>query len=68
MSNMYQVVDTHDKSVVAEGFAKREDAKPVRNAKNKEANSEMRFVVSRGKDHPLGESRGFVPPTNKKWM
>lgn len=66
MTNMYQVVDTHDKTVVADGFAKRKDAKPVRNAKNKEVDSETRFVVSRGSDHPLGETRGPVPQT-KKW-
>lgn len=65
--NMYQVVDSNDKSVVAEGFAKRKDAKPTRDKKNASANSTDRFIVSRGSDHPRGPSNGFVQQS-KRWL
>lgn len=61
---MYQVVDTSSRKAVAEGFASRQEAKVVRNAKNEEMNGfsegdgKPRFVVSRGKDHPLGQTFG----------
>lgn len=65
--NMYQVVDSNDKTVVAEGFAKRKDAKPTRDEKNAAANSDSRFIVSRGSDHPHGQSFGFVAQS-KRWL
>lgn len=65
--NMYQVVDSETKTVVAEGFAKRKDAKPTRNKKNADANSTTRFTVSRGSDHPNGPSNGHVQ-TSKRWL
>ena len=65
--NMYQVVDSNTKTVVAEGFAKRADAKPTRNEKNAAANSTDRFIVSRGSDHPHGASFGFIAQS-KRWL
>lgn len=67
---MYQVVKTSDKSVVAEGFATREDAKITRDKKNGGPASVVRndFIVSRGSDHPNGPSFGFVAPVHKRWL
>ncbi len=65
--NMYQVVDSNSKAVVAEGFAKRADAKPTRDEKNTAANSTTRFTVSRGSDHPRGASNGHIN-TSKRWL
>ena len=66
--NMYQIVDSTTKTVVATGFAKRKDAKPTRDEKNAAANSPDRFIVSRGSDHPHGPSFGFIQPTHKRWL
>ena len=65
--NMYQVVDTNTKTVVAEGFAERQLAKPTRDEKNAAANSPDRFIVSRGSDHPHGQSFGFVAQS-RRWL
>jgi len=65
--NMYRVVDSKTKTVVAEGFAKRKDAKPTRDEKNTAANSTVRFTVSRGSEHPRGASNGHVQ-TSKRWL
>lgn len=64
--NMYQVVKTSDKSVVAEGFAKREDAKKVRDEKAG-GSTPNGFTVSRGSDHPRGPSNGHVEKS-KRWV
>ena len=65
--NMYQVVDTNTKTVVAEGFTSRKDAKPTRDEKNTNANSKTRFTVSRGSEHPRGASNGHIQ-TSKRWL
>lgn len=64
--NMYQVVKTSDKSVVADGFAKREDAKKIRDEKNG-GTTPNGFIVSRGSDHPRGASFGEVAKS-KRWL
>ena len=61
-TNTYQVVDTHGNKVVAEGFAKREDAKVERDTRNGGPITDdkmPRYIVSRGKDHPNGPSNGI---------
>lgn len=65
-ANMYQVVDTTTKTAVATGFAKRKDAKPVRDEKNGENGT--RFIVSRGDDHPHGPSFGPVEQQSRRWL
>lgn len=67
--NMYQVVKTSDKTVVAEGFAKRKDAKKVRDEKNGGPAHLLHndFIVSRGSDHPRGPSNGHVEKS-KRWV
>ena len=67
--NMYQVVKTSDKSVVAEGFAKREDAKKIRDEKNGGPANLLHndYIVSRGSDHPRGASNGAVVQS-KRWL
>lgn len=60
--NMYQVTDTHTHDAVAEGFAKREDAKGKRDELNGGKPNGLvlaRFIISRGKDHPNGSSNGI---------
>ncbi len=64
--NMYQVVKTSDKTVVAEGFAKRGDAKKIRDEKNG-GTTPNGFIVSRGSDHPRGQTFGFVQQS-KRWL
>ena len=62
--NLYRVMDTKTKKVVQEGFASKEEAKVVRNKHNEEnkgkaeGDAKPRYVVSRGKDHPHGETDG----------
>ena len=63
----YQVVDTKTKTVVAEGFAERQLAKPTRDEKNRGANSTTRFTVSRGSEHPRGASNGHIQQS-KRWL
>ena len=65
--NIYQVVATNTKTVVAEGFASRKDAKPTRDKKNAGASSSTRFTVSRGSEHPRGASNGHIQ-TSKRWL
>ncbi len=72
MNNIYQVVDTKARKVVAEGFKSREEAKVVRNANNEETkgeaegNGKPRFVVSRGTDHPRGPTDGVTVKNTPK--
>lgn len=62
--NMYQVIDTHDNSVMATGFERKEglrkndrsSAKVRRDKLNGEDGS--RYIVGRGTDHPKGPSNG----------
>ena len=71
--NMYQIVDTKTRKVEKTGFATREEAKPDRNKLNDDTDGHVdtgqmsRFVVSRGTDHPLGESNTFVKHTKKRY-
>lgn len=66
MANIYQVIDTKIRKVVAEGFSSRQEAKVIRNTNNEETegdvkgNGKPRFVVSRGTDHPLGPTDGVT--------
>ena len=60
--NTYQVVDTNTNKAVAEGFAKREDAKVKRDELNggKPTSDAMpRHIVSRGSEHPNGATNGI---------
>jgi len=68
--NIYQIVDTRDYSVVATGFARKEAKrtsgkvdKLSAKAKRDELNAGVKnfdpFIVSRGSDHPLGETNGI---------
>lgn len=76
MSKMYQVIDTSDSSRISEeGFARRQDAKMLRNRLNAkhdghaEGSAKPRFVVCRGEDHPRGPTDGHdhtFKPT--KWI
>ena len=62
--NMYQVIDTHDNSVVATGFERKEGkrkndrfaAKVKRDKLNKETPN--RYILGRGTYHPKGQSNG----------
>lgn len=70
--NMYQVVRTADKMVLAEGFAKREDAKVYRNKYNTgpiptPKRDQPFCFVGRGSDHPRGPSNGHVNQS-KRWV
>lgn len=70
--NMYQVVRTADKVVIAEGFAKREEAKKIRDGHNNgpipTPERKTPFcIVSRGSDHPRGPSFGPVNES-KRWL
>lgn len=70
--NMYQVIDTHDNSVVATGFERKEGkrkndrlaAKVKRNKLNGEDGT--RYIVARGTDHPKGPSNGTSTQTRGK--
>lgn len=74
--NIYQVIDTSgDLGRAEESFAKREDAKGLRNKLNTKHNggakgdAKPRFVVCRGVNHPRGDTDGFdhtFEPT--KWL
>ncbi len=72
--NLYQIVDTKTRKVEKTGFATREEAKPERNKLNADADGHVttgqmsRFVVSRGTDHPLGESNTFVKHVKKGYL
>ena len=71
--NIYQVVDTKERKVVGKDFKKREEAKVLRNIKNDEAkvivegDGRPRFIVSRGTDHPRGESDTFVVHVKRRF-
>ena len=64
--DIYRVVDTRTKKVVASGFSTKKEAKAIRNQRNEEANSTQsddskpRFVVARGEDHPRGSTDGVT--------
>lgn len=64
--NMYQIVRTSDKTVVAEGFATRKDAKVKRDKLNG-GNIALMHIVSRGSDHPNGASFGEINES-KRWL
>lgn len=70
--NLYRVVDTKTKTVIQEGFDKKEEAKVVRNEHNKECddkatdNAKPRYVIARGTDHPHGVTDGIDHQTKKK--
>ncbi len=74
--NIYQVIDTSGNlGISEESFAKREDAKVLRNSLNTKHNSiaegsaKPRFVVCRGVNHPRGPTDGHdhtIKPT--KWL
>lgn len=66
-TNMYQVVRTADKMILAEGFAKREDAKVYRDKYNSPDSDRMFCFVGRGCDHPRGPSNGHVNQS-KRWL
>ena len=72
MVNMYQVVDTKARKVVAEGFENRESARIVRDEHNTvhksgaEGGAKPRFVISRGTDHPHGATDGLDHSYKKK--
>ena len=67
MTNMYQIVDTRNHSVVATGFERKEAkrkgdkkaAKPARDEFNAGVKNSDPFIVSRGEDHPHGHSNGI---------
>ena len=71
--NLYRVVDTKTKSVVQEGFEKKEDAKAVRNEHNEKSKDKTekdvkpRYVVARCTDHPHGATDGFDHKLKKKF-
>lgn len=65
--NIYQVVDTSSHTVVEVGFQSRQEAKKLRDIKNKEAGkNRFQYIVSRGSDHPLGETDGIDHQTKGK--
>lgn len=76
MNKMYQVIDTSgDVGISEEGFARRQDAKVLRNRLNNNHNGfakddeKPRFVICRGEDHPRGPTDGHdhtFKPT--KWL
>lgn len=56
---IYRVIDTSTRTMVEKGgFGDKMKAKKLRNKLNKEAESETRYIVSRGNDHPHGPSDG----------
>ncbi len=65
--NTYQVVDSRNHKVVATGFTHKEArrkgdkkaAKPVRDELNAGVKGHDPFIVSRGDDHPYGETNGI---------
>lgn len=63
--NTYQVIDTHDNSVVATGFerkeGKRKNDRLAAKVKRDKLNGEngTRYIVGRGTDHPKGPSNGI---------
>jgi len=65
--NMYQVVNSNTKDVRAEGFDKREHAKIVRDKMNADSNSDSIYIVSRGSEHPRGQTFGPVNQS-KRWL
>ena len=71
---MFKIVDTRKKIDVETGFAKREDAKPKRDKLNGATIANMvdgakrRFVISRGANHPRGETDGFDHTAPKRWL
>lgn len=72
-NNMYRVTDTKTKKVVQDGFAKKSEAKEVRNQLNGEAGEKVegdakpRYVVSRSVDHPYGETDGIGETSRKRF-
>lgn len=77
-TNMYQIVDTRNHSVVETGFTHKEAkrkgdkkaAKPVRDELNDGVKNSDPFIVSRGTDHPHGETKGISrrTPGAKSWF
>ena len=67
--NIYQIVRTSDKTVVAEGFTTRKEAKVKRDKLNGIPANVLHndHIVSRGSDHPNGPSFGAVNE-NKCWL
>ena len=67
MTNMYQIVDTRNHTVVETGFERKEAkrkgdkkaAKPVRDVLNDGVKNSDPFIISRGEDHPRGPSNGI---------
>lgn len=70
--NMYQVIDSHDNSVVATGFerkeGKRKNDRSSAKVKRDKLNGEdgTRYTVGRGEDHPNGPSNGTSTRTRGK--
>lgn len=73
-NNMYRIADTKTKKVVQDGFAKKSEAKEVRNQLNGEADGKAkgdaspRYVISRSVDHPYGETDGIGQNSRKKFF
>lgn len=68
--NIYQVVDTKTDTVIAKGYANREYAKIKRDQLNGEKpvdGARLRHVVSRGSNHPLGETNGVDYSNKRVW-
>jgi hypothetical protein len=65
MNNIYRVIDRNSGEVIAEGFAKRELAKPARDEAI--ANRRIDAAVCRGTDHPLGPTTGAFPVKTKTY-
>ncbi len=67
MTNMYQIVDTRNHTVVETGFERKEPkrkgdkkaAKPARDTLNDGVKNSDPFIISRGEDHPRGPSNGI---------
>lgn len=71
-TNTYQVIDTHDNSVVATGFVrkegKRKNDRLAAKVKRDKLNGDTpgRYIVGRGTDHPRGPSVGISTRTRGK--
>ena len=71
MDNIYQIVDTKLDKVVAVDYASRGHAKIMRDRLNggKPVEGEpLRHVVSRGSDHPCGETNGVDYSNKHVWV
>lgn len=69
---MYQVVETKTNKAVATGFKNRETARTERDERNggpsKNDGANLKFVISRGEEHPLGPSVGVNKIQSKRWV